>query len=99
MSTEEPAWRAELRGTLEAITEMAFEKGPGLTEAGLDLAVPHIQAAEQRGREAGLREAAQAAMQAVKAREETTSAIGPDYNAINALVRLARYLDPDLEAS
>lgn len=54
MSKEEPAWKAELRGTLEAITEMAFEKGPGLTEVGLGLVLEHIKAAEQRGREAGL---------------------------------------------
>jgi hypothetical protein len=52
MDEEEPAWRAELRGTLEALTEWAYEKGPGLTKAGLDLVLSHIKAAEKRGRDA-----------------------------------------------
>lgn len=54
MDTEEPAWKAELRGTLEALTEWASEKGPDLTKAGLDLVLSHIEAAEQRGRQEAL---------------------------------------------
>jgi hypothetical protein len=50
MDKEEPAWRAELRGSLEALTEWAFEKGPGLTKAGMEIVLPHILAAERRGR-------------------------------------------------
>jgi hypothetical protein len=58
MSAREEAALAGLRGTLEAITEWAFEKGPGLTEAGFQLVLPHIDAAYQRGVAEGLREAA-----------------------------------------
>lgn len=52
MTEDEPRWKAGLRGSLEALTEWAFEKGPGLTEAGIEIVLPHIKAAEQRGREA-----------------------------------------------
>lgn len=59
MSEEEPRWRAALRGTLDAITERAFEKGPGVTEAGMQLLDSHVAEAERRGREAALHEAAE----------------------------------------
>ena len=53
MNAREPAWRAELLGTLDAITEWSFEKGPGLTDAGMELVMTHIDAAYRRGYEAG----------------------------------------------
>lgn len=58
MSEEEPAWRAELREAIHGWDP--YETEPPLRMEGglLDTILPHIQAAEQRGREAALREAA-----------------------------------------
>ncbi|MFJ9243829.1 hypothetical protein [Streptomyces sp. NPDC101776] len=49
----ERAWTADLRGTLEAVTERAAVSGASLTEAGMDLVLVHIEAAYQRGLMAG----------------------------------------------
>ncbi|WNM31315.1 LuxR C-terminal-related transcriptional regulator [Streptomyces sp. Li-HN-5-11] len=46
-------WKSELRGTLEAVTERAAMSGAGLTEAGFQLVLAHVEAAYKRGEMAG----------------------------------------------
>lgn len=64
MSEVEPAWRAELRKDILAAAiavNTAYRRGEvqpwtPMTDAVMSALEPHIQAAEQRGREEGLRQ-------------------------------------------
>lgn len=62
MSKEEPAWKAELRSAvLNAVIDSENQRGlrwTPTTDAVVATLEPHIKAAEQRGREAALREVA-----------------------------------------
>ena len=62
MSTEEPAWKAELKSAvLNAVIDSEQFRGvrwTPTTDAVLEAIVPHIKAAEERGRQQALREGA-----------------------------------------
>lgn len=73
----EPGWKSALRGSLEALTEQAFEKDPCLTEAGMEVVLPHIEAAYQRGLMAGRSQQGYAARRKSKESPCTADAAGP----------------------
>lgn len=51
MDEEEPAWRAELRAAIHRWDEWGVEVPLRMAGGLLDTLIPHIQAAEQRGRD------------------------------------------------
>lgn len=83
MSTEEPAWKAELR------KDAKDRIGCYTPDEVLAVVLPHIQAAEERGRREALREAAQ------KLRKESRSRISGIGRSFYA--HSADLIDPDKE--
>lgn len=90
MSTDEPAWKAELNETLDK--RFPFPSFVADRDEIREFVADQVRAAEERGR----REAAEAARRTATAMVDTTSALGPNYSAINALVRFADSIDPDV---